>query len=59
MRRTLIIISHIFKTDRKLQKLFFQMHKSNFHNLTVSAVHIKDFLKKLSLLETPMFAKTS
>ena len=47
-----VILNHIFDTFRTLQSLP-QLHSSDIQNLTLSTIHVNDFLKKLVLLETP------
>ena len=47
-----IILNHIFDTYRTLQSLL-QLHSTDIQNLTISTIHVNDFLKKLVLLETP------
>ena len=47
-----VILNHIFETFRNLQSLL-QLHSADIQNLTLSTIHINDFLKKLVLLETP------
>ena len=47
-----VILNHIFDTFRTLQSLL-QLHSSDIQNLTLSTIHVNDFLKKLGLLETP------
>ena len=47
-----VILNHIFDTFRNLQSLL-QLHSTDIQNLTLSTIHVNDFLKKLVLLETP------
>ena len=47
-----VILNHIFDTFRTPQSLL-QLHSSDIQNLTLSTIHVNDFLKKLVLLETP------
>ena len=47
-----VILNHIFDTFRNLQSLL-QLHSTDYQNLTLSTIHVNDFLKKLILLETP------
>ena len=47
-----VILNHIFDTFRNLQSLL-QLHSTDIQNLTISTIHVNDFLKKLVLLETP------
>ena len=47
-----VILNHIFDTFRNLQSLL-QLHSSDIQNLTLSTIHVNDFLKNLVLLETP------
>ena len=47
-----VILNHIFDTFRNLQSLL-QLHSTDIQNLTLSTIHVNDFLKKLILLETP------
>ena len=47
-----VILNQIFDTFRTLQSLL-QLHSSDIQNLTLSTIHVNDFLKKLVLLETP------
>ena len=47
-----VILNHIFDTFCTLQSLL-QLHSSDIQNLTLSTIHVNDFLKKLVLLETP------
>ena len=47
-----IILNHIFDTFRNFQSLL-QLHSTDIQNLTISTIHVNDFLKKLVLLETP------
>ena len=49
---TFVILNHSFDTFRNLQSLL-QLHSTNIQNLTLSTIHVNDFLKKLILLETP------
>ena len=48
-----VILNHIFDTFRNLQSLL-QLHSTDIQNLTLSTIHVNDFLKKLILLETPL-----
>ena len=47
-----VIITHIFETYRTLQSLL-QLHSTDIQNLTLSSIHVNNFLKKLVSLETP------
>ena len=46
-----VVLNHIFDTFRNLQSLL-QLHSSDIQNLTLSTIHVNDFLKKLVLLES-------
>ena len=53
-----VILNHIFDTFRNLQSLL-QLHSTDIQNLTLSTIHVNDFLKKLVLLETlPQFTSS-
>ena len=47
-----VILPHFFDTYRTLQSLL-QLHSTDIQNLTLSTIHVNDFLKKLILHETP------
>ena len=47
-----VILNHICDSFRNLQSLL-QLHSTDIQNLTLSTIHVNDFLKKLVLLETP------
>ena len=47
-----VILNHIFDTFRNLQSIL-QLHSTDIQNLTLSTIHVNDFLKKIVLLETP------
>ena len=47
-----VLLTHIFDTYRTLQYLL-QLHSTDIQNLTLSTIHVNDFLKKLILLGTP------
>ena len=44
-----VILNHIFDTFRNLQSLL-QLHSSDIQTLTLSTIHVNDFLKTLVLL---------
>ena len=47
-----VILTLIFDTYRTLQSLP-QLHSTDIQNLTLSTIHVNDFLKKSIILETP------
>ena len=47
-----IILTHTFEEYQSLQYLL-QLHTNDIHALTLSTIHVNDFLNTLVLLETP------
>ena len=53
-----IILNHIFDTYRPLQNLL-HLHNHDIQSLTLSTIHVNDFLEKPVLLQTPTFPVSS
>ena len=53
-----VIVAHIFDTYRTPRNLL-QIHNNDINTLTVSTLHVNDFLKKPTLSESLLFTKSS
>ena len=53
-----VILNHIFHTYRTLQNLL-HLHNNDIQFLTLSSIHVTDYLKKLVLLQLHTFNVSS
>ena len=53
-----VILNYVFDTYRNLQNLL-QLHNIVYQCLTLSTIHVNDFLKELVLLQTPTLPTSS